>query len=73
MMNIGTNPTFSGEQQSVEIHFFDFDKDIYNEDIQIDLLQRIRDEEKFESVEALKLQLAKDKQTALDYIAKQHA
>ncbi len=73
MMNIGMNPTVNGSMQTIEVHFFDFDEDIYNQDIQIDLLHRIRDEEKFESVEALKLQLAKDKQTALDYIAKHHA
>ena len=73
MMNIGMNPTVNGNMQTIEVHFFDFDKDIYNEDIQIDLIERIRDEEKFESVEALKLQLAKDKETALDYIAKRHA
>ncbi|GAA4939863.1 bifunctional riboflavin kinase/FAD synthetase [Algibacter agarivorans] len=73
MMNIGMNPTVNGSMQTIEVHFFDFDENIYNQNIQIDLLHRIRDEEKFESVEALKLQLAKDKQTALDYIAKHHA
>lgn len=73
MMNIGVNPTVNGSKQTIEVHFFDFHKDIYDDIIQIDLLHRIRDEEKFESVEALKLQLAKDKETALDYISKQHA
>ena len=73
MMNIGMNPTVNGSMQTIEVHFFNFDEDIYHQDIQIDLLHRIRDEEKFESVEALKLQLAKDKKTALDYIAKHHA
>lgn len=73
MMNIGMNPTVNGNKQTVEVHYFNFDEDIYNENIQIDLLHRIRDEEKFESVEALKLQLAKDKETALHYITKLHA
>jgi riboflavin kinase/FMN adenylyltransferase len=68
MMNIGVNPTVSGNKESIEIHFFDFDKDIYGKKIQIDLLQRIRDEHKFESVEVLKQQLAKDKEVALQYI-----
>lgn len=73
MMNIGMNPTVNGTKQTIEVHFFDFKKDIYGETIQIDLLHRIRNEEKFESVDALKLQLAKDKETALDFIAKSHA
>ena len=73
MMNIGTNPTVNGSKQTIEVHFFDFDANIYGENIQIDLLQRIRDEEKFESVEALKKQLSLDKKTALDFISKQNA
>ncbi|WP_370478923.1 bifunctional riboflavin kinase/FAD synthetase [Tamlana flava] len=73
MMNIGTNPTVNGSKQTIEVHFFDFDGDIYGKKIQIDLLHRIRDEEKFESVEALKAQLALDKKTALDFISNQNA
>ena len=73
MMNIGMNPTVNGNKQTIEVHFFDFHKDIYEITIKINLLHRIRDEEKFESVEALKLQLAKDKETALAYILKQNA
>ncbi|MDG1731127.1 MAG: bifunctional riboflavin kinase/FAD synthetase [Algibacter sp.] len=69
MMNIGVNPTVNGSKQTIEIHFFNFDKDIYDETIKIDLLHRIRDEEKFESVEALKVQLVKDKNMALEYIS----
>ena len=73
MMNIGTNPTVDGIKESIEIHFFNFGKDLYDQKIQIDLLHRIRDEQKFESVNALKAQLQKDKQTALHYIASHHA
>lgn len=73
MMNIGMNPTVNGSRQTIEVHFFDFDEDIYEDTIKIDLLHRIRDEEKFESVEALKGQLAKDKDTALEYISNQNA
>lgn len=73
MMNIGTNPTVDGIIQSVEVHFFDFKKDIYDEKVQIELLHRIRDEEKFDSVETLKKQLANDKKTALSYIVKHYA
>ncbi len=70
MMNIGMNPTVNGSKQTIEVHFLDFDKDIYNENLQINLLQRIRDEEKFESVEVLKAQLSKDKIFTQDYIQK---
>ncbi|MDO5979216.1 bifunctional riboflavin kinase/FAD synthetase [Flavivirga spongiicola] len=73
MMNIGLNPTVNGEKETIEVHFFNFDNDIYGENIQIELLNRIRDEEKFKSVEALKIQLKKDKETALTYIATHHA
>lgn len=69
MMNIGVNPTVNGMGESVEVHFFDFDEDIYGEKIQVDLLSRIRDEQKFESIEALKRQLKKDKNTALEFLA----
>ena len=65
MMNIGYNPTVSGKEKSIEIHFFDFDEDLYDQKLQIDILGRIRDEHKFESVEALKNQLLNDKQTSL--------
>ncbi|MBN4070166.1 bifunctional riboflavin kinase/FAD synthetase [Olleya sp. AH-315-F22] len=68
MMNIGTNPTVGGKTQSIEIHFFDFNQDIYNKKIIIELLKRLRDEQKFESIEALQTQLYKDKFNALDYI-----
>lgn len=71
MMNIGYNPTVSGEGQvSIEIHYFDFDHDLYGEEIQVDILHRIRDERKFESVEALKSQLHKDRETSLSLISK---
>ena len=73
MMNIGLNPTVDGKKENLEIHFFDFDKDLYGETIQVDLLHRIRDEQKFESVNELSLQLKKDKETALNYIKSHYA
>lgn len=68
MMNIGYNPTVSGKEKSTEIHFFDFNQDLYEQQIQIRVLHRIRDEHKFDSVEALKRQLKKDQETSLDFI-----
>ena len=68
MMNIGINPTVNGKTESIEVHFFEFNKYIYNKKIQINLLKRLRNEVKFESVETLKLQLFKDKEISLQYI-----
>lgn len=65
MMNIGYNPTVSGKRKSIEIHFFDFDEDLYGQKLQVDLLARIRDEQKFDSLAALKDQLSIDKDTSL--------
>jgi len=68
MLNIGMNPTVSGNKESIEAHFFDFNENLYNQNIQINLMHRLRDEVKFESVQALKEQLLKDKETSLSYI-----
>jgi len=70
MMNIGFNPTVAGKKQTIEVHFFDFNQDLYGQKIQVDILERIRDEQKFESIEALKTQLILDKETSLKLIAK---
>lgn len=69
MMNIGFNPTVSGTEKSIEVHFFDYNQDLYHQKIQVDIIDRIRDEHKFNSVEELKLQLQKDKRTSLSIIS----
>ncbi|MFQ3369515.1 MAG: riboflavin kinase/FMN adenylyltransferase [Flavobacteriaceae bacterium] len=68
MMNIGVNPTFDGTKQSIEIHFLNFNKNIYNQNLTIYMISRIRDEKKFNSVEDLKTQLELDKVSTLSYI-----
>lgn len=67
MMNIGTRPTVNGTSQSIEIHFFDFNQDLYNQKITVSLLKKMRAEQKFDSLEALKSQLGTDKEMALNY------
>ncbi|MFL9843222.1 bifunctional riboflavin kinase/FAD synthetase [Flavobacterium rhizosphaerae] len=67
MMNIGIRPTVDGTTRMIEAHFFDFDEDLYNKDITVSLHYRLRDEQKFESVDALKEQLKKDKEDTLHY------
>lgn len=68
MMNIGTNPTVDGKKQSIEVHYLDFEGDLYNQNISVELLQRIRSEEKFPSFDALKLQIENDQITAKEFI-----
>lgn len=63
MMNIGTNPTVNGHQTSIEVHVFDWSGDLYNQTLEVALLNRIRDEIKFDSLETLKNQLEKDKES----------
>lgn len=65
MMNIGTRPTVTSEKQvKLEVSLFDFSEDIYDQRITVYLLQRIRDEKRFDSVETLKSQLQQDEKTA---------
>ncbi|MEY8849685.1 bifunctional riboflavin kinase/FAD synthetase [Psychroserpens sp. XS_ASV72] len=68
MMNIGFNPTVDGTKQSIEIHFFGIDENLYNKNLRINILDRLRDEQKFESVSLLQEQLIKDQNQALEYI-----
>lgn len=68
MMNIGNRPTVNGNHQTIEVHFFDFNEDLYNQYLTIELLYFLRDEHKFDSVELLIHQLKKDEETARNYI-----
>ena len=68
MMNIGTNPTVDGKTRSIEVHYFNFNQDIYNAELKIEFLKRLRSEQKYENLEALKMQLQKDMTNASNYI-----
>lgn len=68
MMNIGTNPTVGGRSRSIEVHFFDFNENLYDQTLSIEFLNFIRKERKFENLDALKTQLQKDKNSALTFI-----
>lgn len=67
MMNIGVKPTLGGTSLSIEVHLLHFDQDIYDQKIRVNILERIRDEQKFESFESLKKQLELDKQNTIHY------
>ena len=66
MMNIGTNPTFNLKNSSIEVNIFDFSLNIYNQIVEVQVLKRIRNEKKFQSVDELKRQLSLDKISALN-------
>jgi len=70
MMNIGFNPTLGEGKLSIEIHYFDFDADLYDQKIAVSLLAYLRPEQKFDSVTLLKKQLEKDMDAAFNYINK---
>jgi riboflavin kinase/FMN adenylyltransferase len=67
MLNIGNNPTVNGTKRTIEIHLFDLNKDVYDQEITVAIQKRIRNEQHFESISLLQEQLKKDKLAALTY------
>lgn len=70
IMNIGNRPTVNGLNQTIEVHFLDFDKDLYGQEITIEVVEFIREEQKFDSLDTLKNQIQKDKEQSLSFILK---
>ena len=69
MLNIGRRPTINnGEDTSIEAHFFDFDGDLYGQELTISFIARLRAERRFDSEEELAEQLQRDKEAALRYL-----
>lgn len=64
--NVGNNPTVNGDNITVETYILNFSKDVYGKKIKVYFLERIREQEKFESLEILKKQLEKDKMFAYE-------
>ena len=60
MVNLGTQPTFGGRKFQIETYIFDFDQDIYGDELTIAFVERIRSEKRFESIDALRTQLRED-------------
>jgi riboflavin kinase / FMN adenylyltransferase len=69
MMNIGIRPTIGGIKKVTEINIFDFDKNVYGKKVQITVKHFLRTEQKFDGLEALKKQLAADKENAIKLLA----
>ncbi|GAB2453791.1 riboflavin biosynthesis protein [Hymenobacter qilianensis] len=69
MLNIGVRPTVGGNlAQTIEVHLLDFSDDIYEQPLTIQLIARLRDEQKFANLDELKAQLAKDADAARQHL-----
>jgi len=69
--SVGTRPTFDLTKPLLEVHLFDFDRDIYGEYIHVDFIEHLRAEERFDTVEALVAQMRIDEQNARSALARQ--
>ena len=67
--SVGTRPTFEGTKPLLEVHIFDFDREIYGEYIHVDFIARLRSEEKFDDVDALVEQMHRDSALARQILA----
>ena len=69
-MNIGTRPTVANNGQiTIEIYLFDFNEEIYDQQIKVEVMQHLRDEKRFENIEDLKNQIQLDEITARNYFS----
>ena len=68
MLNIGVRPTFNLSEITLEVHLFDFDQLVYNQQISVYFVARVRDEIKFESKELLIQQLQSDKNSIIEIL-----
>jgi riboflavin kinase/FMN adenylyltransferase len=67
--NVGQNPTFKYHPYRIETFIIDFDENIYDKEIKVCFLKKIRDEKKFESIDELKKQIYNDTNCAKKYIS----
>jgi riboflavin kinase/FMN adenylyltransferase len=65
MMNIGMRPTVDGRERTIEVNIFDFNEDLYGRELRVFVNKYLRGEEKFNGLDALKAQLARDKENSL--------
>jgi riboflavin kinase/FMN adenylyltransferase len=67
--NIGVRPTFEETIKTIEVHIFDFDRNIYGQAVRVDLVEHLRPEQKFSGLEALVTQIGLDAQRAREILA----
>jgi riboflavin kinase / FMN adenylyltransferase len=70
MLNQGPKPTFGDQHRSVEVHLFGVDAELYGQWVRVEWVERLRDVQRFGSVEQLRDQLARDRAAALDALAR---
>jgi len=68
MLNIGINPTFSQNKKTIEVNIFDFNENIYDSEITVEFMGRLRQEIKFETKKALVKQMKADRNAVLDFM-----
>lgn len=68
MMNIGVRPTVDGKTLAIEAHLFNFSKDIYDKKISVYFIDKLREEQKFDSIDKLRKQLLEDREFALEIL-----
>jgi riboflavin kinase/FMN adenylyltransferase len=71
MLNVGVRPTVDGTFRTIEANLFDFDKEIYGEDLTVEFLHYLRPEQKFAGLDALIQQIKIDKESSLDFFKNQ--
>jgi riboflavin kinase/FMN adenylyltransferase len=65
MMNIGMRPTVDGRERTIEVNIFDFNEDLYGRELRVMVRKHLRGEQKFDGLDALKAQLAVDRENAM--------
>jgi riboflavin kinase/FMN adenylyltransferase len=70
MLNQGPRPTFGETRRGVEVHLFEVDADLYGDWVRVEWVERLRDVERFASLDQLKSQLKRDRVAALDALAR---
>lgn len=68
MLNIGNRPTVDGTFKTIEVNIFDFEREIYGENLTVEFIQKIRNEQKFNGLDELKAQISRDKLTCREIL-----
>ena len=69
MTNLGRRPAVGGREPLLEVHFFDFDRDIYGKRLDVQFVAKLRDEENFDSIDDLVARMKQDEQQARAILA----
>ncbi len=70
MANVGMRPTVSGTERRLEVHLFGFDRDVYGRHVEVEFLHKLRDEVRFGSLDALRVQLERDAAKAKEMLSR---